>query len=123
MSRNIGIIFIVIVLFIYHIKTLVTYQVTNDHGLSCLHKLNTNIVQTRLVNVRTTQKWLHNSTCITLTQRLHPHPVGWTKTRLTTSGYATRRTQMYPVSPCIFRWTCIIQRHHIIFYCRLNVYK
>ena len=36
-------------------KTLVTYQVTNDHGLICLLKLNTSIVQTRLVNVRTTQ--------------------------------------------------------------------
>ena len=32
-------------------KTLVTYQVTNDHSLSCLHKLNTSIVQTKLVNV------------------------------------------------------------------------
>jgi hypothetical protein len=36
---------IVVVLSIYNIKTLVTYQVTNDHGLSCLHKLNTSIVQ------------------------------------------------------------------------------
>jgi hypothetical protein len=80
--RNIVIICKVIVLFIYNINTLVTYQVTNDHGLSCLHKLNISIVQTGLVNVRTTQKWLHNSTCATLTQRLHPHPVGWTKTRL-----------------------------------------
>ena len=85
MSRNIDIIFIIIVLFIYIIKTLVTYQVTNDHGLICLHKLNTSIVQTRLVSVRTTQKWLHISTCTPLTQRLQPHPVGWTKTRLTTS--------------------------------------
>ena len=80
MSRNIDIIFIVIVLFIYAIKTLVTYQVTNDQSLGCLHKLNTNIVQTKLVNVRTTQKWLHNSTYTTLTKRLQPHPFGWTKT-------------------------------------------
>jgi hypothetical protein len=48
------------VLFIYNIKTLFTYRVTNDHSLSCLHKLNTSNVQTRLVNVRTTQKRLHN---------------------------------------------------------------
>ena len=102
MSWNIDIICIVIVLFIYNIKTLVRYQVTNDHGLSCLHTLNTNIVQTRLVDVRTTQKWLHNSTCTTLTQQLQPHPVGWTKTRLTTSGYATHRSQMNPVSHFIF---------------------
>ena len=61
MIRNIDIIFIVIVLFIYTIQTLVTYQVTNDHGLISLHKLNTSIAQTRLVNVRTTQMWLHNS--------------------------------------------------------------
>jgi hypothetical protein len=93
-SRNIDIIFIVIVLFIYAMKTLVTYQVTNDHSLSCLHKLNTSIVQTRLVNVRTTQKWLHNSTCTTLTQQ-------------------------FP--PLSFRWTCSIQRHHTRFYCCLNV--
>ena len=26
-------------------EKLVTYQVTNDHGLSCLHKLNTSNVQ------------------------------------------------------------------------------
>jgi len=84
-------------------KTLVTNQVTNDHGLSCLHKLNTSIVQTRLVNVRTTQKWLHNSTCTTLTQRLQPHPVGWTKIRLTTSCYVTRRTQMNTVYTFIFQ--------------------
>jgi hypothetical protein len=120
-SRNIDIIFIIIVLFIYIIKTLVTYQVTNDHGLICLHKLNTSIVQTRLVSVRTTQKWLHISTCTPLTQRLQPHPVGWTKTRLTTScwmdqdttnhilldrprhDYVTCRTQMNPLSPFIFQ--------------------
>ena len=55
------------VFFIYNIKTLVTYQVTNDDGRSCLHKLNTRIVQTRLVNVRTTQKRLHNPNRTTLT--------------------------------------------------------
>jgi hypothetical protein len=49
------------VLFIYNIKTLVTHQVTNDHGLSFLHKLNTSNVQTRLINVRTTQKMFHNA--------------------------------------------------------------
>ena len=43
------IMFLVVVLFIYKIKTLVTYQVTNVHDLSCLHKLNTSNVQTRLV--------------------------------------------------------------------------
>ena len=48
MSRNIDIIYLVVVLFIYNIKTLVTYQVTNFHGLSCLHQLNTSNVQTRL---------------------------------------------------------------------------
>ena len=68
-SRNIDIIFIVIMLFIYAIRTLVTYQVTNYHGLICFHKLNTSIVQTRLVNVRKTQEFLHNSTFKTLTQR------------------------------------------------------
>jgi hypothetical protein len=55
---------LVVVLFIYTIKTVVTYQVANDNGLSCLHKLNTSIVQTRLVNVRTT----HNPIRATLTQ-------------------------------------------------------
>ena len=122
MSRHIDIIFIVIVLFIYTIKkTFVTYQVPNDHGLMCLHKLNTSIVQIRLVNVRTTQKWLHNSTCTILTQRLQPHHVGWTKTRLTTSclmdqdttnfilldgprhDYVTCCTQINPVSPFIIQ--------------------
>ena len=121
-------------LFINAIKTLVTYQVTNDHDLSCLHKLNTSIVQTRLVDVRTTQKCLHSSTCTTLTQRLQPHHVGWTKIRLTTScwmdryttnhtlldgprhDYATCRTQMNPDSPLAFRWTCSIKRHHTISY-------
>ena len=92
MSRNIDIIFIVIVLFTYTIKTLVTHQVTNDDGVSCLHKLNTSIVQTRLVNVGTTQKRLQNSTCTTLTQRLQPHPVGWTKTRRTTSCWMDQDT-------------------------------
>ena len=70
------------VFLIYNIKTLVSYQVTNDHGLSCRHKLNTSIVQTRLVNVRTTQKRLHNSSRTTLTQRLQPHYLGWIETRL-----------------------------------------
>jgi hypothetical protein len=56
--------------------TLVTYQVTNDHGLSCLHKLNTSIAQARLVKVRTTQERLHNSSRTTLTQRLQPHSLG-----------------------------------------------
>jgi hypothetical protein len=50
-------------------KRLVTYQVTNDHGLYCLHKLNISNVQTRLVNVRTTQKRLHNSYRTTLNKR------------------------------------------------------
>jgi hypothetical protein len=52
---------IIMVLFIYNIKTLVTHQVTNDHELSFLHKLNTSNVQTRLINVRTTQKRFHNA--------------------------------------------------------------
>jgi hypothetical protein len=59
----------VVVLFIYSIKTLVTYQVTNDHGLSCLYKLNTSIAQTSLVNVQTAQKSLHNQNRPTLTHR------------------------------------------------------
>ena len=42
-------------------KTLVTHKVTNDHGLSFPHKLNTSNVQTRLINVRTTQKRFHNA--------------------------------------------------------------
>ena len=75
-------------------KTLVTNQVTNDHGLSCLHKLNTSIVQTRLVNVRTTQNKFYNSTRTTLTQRQQQQPLGWTKTRLLRC-----RMQMNPVSP------------------------
>jgi hypothetical protein len=37
--------------------------------LSCRHKLNTSNVQTRLVNVRTTQKSLHNQNRPTLTPR------------------------------------------------------
>ena len=119
MIRNIDIIFIIIVLFIYIIKTLVTYQVTNDHGLICLHKLDTSIVQTRLVSVRTTQKWLHISTCATLTQRLQPHPVGWTKTRLTTSCWIDQDTTTLRVvprwilfPPLSFKWRYNIQRHH-----------
>jgi hypothetical protein len=63
-------------------KTLVTYQVTNGHGLSCLHKLNTSIVQIRLVNVGTTQNRFYNSTRTTVTHRQQPKPLGWTKTRL-----------------------------------------
>jgi hypothetical protein len=42
---------------------LVTYQITYDNGLNCLHKLNTSNGQTRLVNVRTT----HNTNRTTLT--------------------------------------------------------
>ena len=68
-------------------KTLVTNQVTNDHSLSCLHKLNTSIVQTRLVNVLRTQKRLHNSTRTTLTQRQQAKPYGWIKTRLRKMWY------------------------------------
>ena len=82
-------------LFIYIIKTLATHQVTNDHSLSCLHKFNTSNVQTRLANVRTTQKWLHNSTCTTLPQRLQSHPVGWTKTRLTISYWMNQEITNY----------------------------
>jgi hypothetical protein len=33
-------------MFFVGLGTWVTYQVTNDHGLSCRHKLNTRIVQT-----------------------------------------------------------------------------
>jgi hypothetical protein len=118
-SRNIDIIFIAIVLFIYAIKTLVTYQLTNDNSLCCLRKLNTSIVKTRLVNVRTTQKWLRNSTCTTVAQRLQPHPFGWTKTWLTTSCWTNRNTITLRVvlrwiqfPPLSYRWTCSIQRHH-----------
>jgi hypothetical protein len=100
----------------YTIKTLVTYHVTNNHSLSCLHKLNPSIVQTRLVNLRTTQNRLHNST---LTQRLQPHHVGWNKTRLTTSCWVDHDTTTLPVvfrwiqfPPLAFKWTCSIQRHH-----------
>ena len=63
-------------------KTLVTHQVTNDHSLSCIHKLDTSIVQTRLVNVLRTQKRLHNSTRTTLTQQQQAKPIGCIKTRL-----------------------------------------
>jgi hypothetical protein len=52
-------------------KTLVTYQVTNDHGPGCRHELNTSIVQT-----------IHNPNCTTLAHRLQPQHLGWTKTRL-----------------------------------------
>jgi hypothetical protein len=114
-SQNINIICIVLVLFIYTMKTLVTYQVTNDHGLSCLHKVNTSIVQTRLVNVRK----LKSGFIIQHVQRLQPHPVGWTKTRLTTSCWIDQDTTTLRVvliwiqfPPLSFRWTCRIQRHH-----------
>ena len=61
---------------------MITYQVTNDHSLSCLYKLNTSIVQTRLVDVGTTQKRFRNSARTTLTQRQQPKPLGCYKTRL-----------------------------------------
>ena len=76
MSRNIDIIFIFVILVIYNIETLVTYQVSNDHSLSFLHTLYTSNVQTRLVNVRTTQKTLHNPDRLTLTKRQQPKPLG-----------------------------------------------
>ena len=76
------------VFFTYNIKTLVSYQVTNDHGLSCLHKLNTTIVQASLVNVRTTQKRLHNINRTTLTERKQPQLIGWIKTQLRRLSYS-----------------------------------
>ena len=88
-------------------KTLVTYQVTNDNSLSCLHKLNTSIVQTRLVNVLRTQRRLHNSTRTTLTQRQQAKPIGWIRTRLRKLWYLDESSP-----PVAYRWTCIIQRHH-----------
>ena len=69
-------------------KTCATYQVTNDHGLSCLRKLNTSIVQTRLVNFRTTQKRLHNQNWPTLTQRQHPQPLELINKRLRCVSYS-----------------------------------
>jgi hypothetical protein len=58
-------------------KTLVTYQVTNEEGLGCLYQLNTSIVQTRLVNVRTS----HNPNRTTLTEQQHAKPLGRIKIR------------------------------------------
>ena len=52
-------------------KTLVTYQITNEYGLGCRHKLNTSIVQT-----------IHNSNRTTLMHRLQPQHRGWTYARL-----------------------------------------
>ena len=40
-------------------------QVTYDHSLSCLHKLNTSIFKTRQVNKPTIQKRLHNPNRVT----------------------------------------------------------
>ena len=86
-------------------KTLVTYQVTNDNSLSCLHKLNTSIVQTRLVNVLRTQKRLHNSTRTTLTQRQQAKPLEWIKT-----GYARCGIQVNPVSCFSFQMDITLDR-------------
>ena len=74
---------------LYYEKTLITYQVTNDKGLSFLHKLNTSIDQTRLVNVQTT----HNPIRTTLTQRQHVKALG----RITTHDVRCG-IQMNPVS-------------------------
>ena len=106
MSRNIDIIYLVVALFIYNIKTLVTYQVTNDHGLSCLHKLYPSIVQTRVVNVRTAQKSFHNQNRTTLT-----HRTSWMDQDTTALSNVFRWIQFPPLA---FRWTCSIQRHHTV---------
>jgi hypothetical protein len=82
-------------------KTLVTYQVTNDHGLSCRHKLNTSSIRIRLVNVRTTKSYNFNPSITTTTS--------WMDQDTTTLGVVFRWIQFSPLG---FRWTCIIQRHH-----------
>ena len=71
---------------------MVTYQVTNDNSLSCLHNLKTSNVQTRLINVRTTQKTLHNPDRLTVTKRQQPKPLGWIKTRLRCVSYSDEST-------------------------------